>query len=129
MPEESGKYEIPDEARPRRCHIKECGELVYIVTNQRGTKMPVDPDGTPHWKTCKDPNEVHRRQTARFDMTHKILAEEQRELIQMLQKPHMWGRLSSKQRSFVLSVDNILSSGRRLSDGMAERLRALIEGT
>lgn len=43
-------YPIPEGTRPVPC--RGCNAAIYWVLTEKGKRMPVDPDGTPHWATC-----------------------------------------------------------------------------
>lgn len=45
------KIEIPEGTPAAKC--RGCGAAMYWVKTAGGKNMPVDPDGTPHWATCK----------------------------------------------------------------------------
>lgn len=39
-----------------------CNQLIYWVATNKGKRMPVNPDGTPHWATCPKAAEFRRTQ-------------------------------------------------------------------
>lgn len=43
---------------PGNC--RSCGSAIYWCRTKRGSRMPVDPEGTSHFATCPDADE-HRR--------------------------------------------------------------------
>lgn len=45
------RYEIPEDACPSQC--RGCHAVIYWVKTPKGKNMPVDPDGVPHWGTCR----------------------------------------------------------------------------
>lgn len=45
------RFDIPHDAAPKSC--LGCGARVYFIETTRGRRMPVDPDGTSHFATCK----------------------------------------------------------------------------
>lgn len=45
-------YVIPDDAKFMPCRDKHCGQQITFVVAENGGKMPVNPDGTPHWANC-----------------------------------------------------------------------------
>jgi len=47
-----GKYKIPPGTAPKSC--KGCGASIFWIRTQAGKAMPLDPDGTPHWATCRN---------------------------------------------------------------------------
>jgi len=51
------RYEIPEKVkrnRPAICKGEGCLQEIYWIETEGGRRMPVDPDGTPHWATCPD---------------------------------------------------------------------------
>ncbi len=46
-------YEIPEGKKESFCKAIECDALIYWINTDSGAKMPVNPDGTSHWGTCK----------------------------------------------------------------------------
>ena len=53
------KFEIPDGSPISSC--RGCNGMIYFVPQPSGSRMPVDPDGTPHWATCKNAGEFRRK--------------------------------------------------------------------
>ena len=51
-------YDIPDGTRLSHC--SGCGRGIYWVFTKNGKRMPVDPDGQPHWATCPKAKEFKR---------------------------------------------------------------------
>jgi hypothetical protein len=45
-------YTIPDDAKFYPCRDRRCGQQIAFVVTETGKKMPVNPDGTPHWMNC-----------------------------------------------------------------------------
>lgn len=43
------------------CSGPNCGARVWWITHANGKKAPYDPDGTPHFATCPDSSQFHRR--------------------------------------------------------------------
>ena len=46
------KFDIPPGTRVSVC--KGCGDGIYWIKTKSGKNMPADPDGTPHWATCRE---------------------------------------------------------------------------
>ncbi len=44
-------FKIPEGAKPRTC--RGCGKSIYWIETERKKRMPVDPDGTSHFATCR----------------------------------------------------------------------------
>jgi hypothetical protein len=53
------KLDIPTGTRPSTC--RGCQATIYWLVTEKGKRMPVDPDGTPHWATCPNAQEFRRR--------------------------------------------------------------------
>lgn len=57
------RYEIPEKImrnRPVICKGEGCRAEIYWIETESGKRMPVDPDGTPHWATCPDAGRFKR---------------------------------------------------------------------
>jgi hypothetical protein len=54
-------YSIPDDARFVPCRNGRCGQQITFVITEAGKKMPVNPDGTPHWANCPGVKQFKRR--------------------------------------------------------------------
>lgn len=48
------QYEIPPGTREVVCKGEKCLRGIFWIETKNGKRMPVDPDGTPHWATCPD---------------------------------------------------------------------------
>lgn len=49
------RYDIPSDAKPQRCKGSDCGMTIWFVINNPSKpykKIPVNEDGTPHWRSC-----------------------------------------------------------------------------
>lgn len=47
------KFDIPSHAKSKPCRA--CNKPIFFATNPKsGKMMPVNPDGSPHWKDCTD---------------------------------------------------------------------------
>ena len=44
------KHAIPQDAEKSAC--RKCGETVFLITIRPGHRVPVDPDGYPHFTRC-----------------------------------------------------------------------------
>ena len=56
------KYKIPAGSSVRYC--RGCGKHIYWIETARRKKMPVDPDGTPHFATCSHAFEFRKKERA-----------------------------------------------------------------
>jgi hypothetical protein len=45
-------FVVPPGIPETTCTAPSCGGTVYWVTNRRGQRRPVNPDGTSHFVTC-----------------------------------------------------------------------------
>ena len=52
------KYPIPEGAKEKQCNG--CGAPIYFIKTFTSF-MPVEPDGTPHWKNCPKAAEFRKR--------------------------------------------------------------------
>lgn len=62
----SERYDIPPDTKAERCKGRSCGLPIYFVAPDPAKprrKIPVNADGTPHWRNCvnaKDFRKVHK---------------------------------------------------------------------
>jgi hypothetical protein len=56
------KVEVPSNAPRGLCKGAGCLKPIRWVRTPRGNRMPVDPDGTPHWATCPDSPSFRKRE-------------------------------------------------------------------
>ncbi len=54
-------YPIPDDVVFKPCRDPKCGQQIAFIVTETGKKMPVNPDGTPHWTNCPGAKEFKRR--------------------------------------------------------------------
>ena len=48
------KIEITPDSNEGVCRSPKCRKRIMWVPMPSGKRLPVDPDGTPHWATCVD---------------------------------------------------------------------------
>jgi len=58
-PRHEVRYEIPDGVDSVPC--RGCNERIYWVKTKNDRPMPVNPDGTPHWATCRKAAEFRKK--------------------------------------------------------------------
>jgi hypothetical protein len=48
------RYPVPEGTPERTCKGGGCLRPIFYIVTPSGARMPVDPDGTPHFATCPD---------------------------------------------------------------------------
>jgi hypothetical protein len=58
------RYVIPPHTRQATCKGSGCLRPIYWLATAGGKRMPVNPDGSPHWSDCPDSKEFKARAKA-----------------------------------------------------------------
>jgi hypothetical protein len=53
-------FAIPPGIPSSICRAEECGATIFWIRTIGGKRMPVNPDGTSHFATCKKADEFRR---------------------------------------------------------------------